>query len=246
MEGQPFKPNKGKALEIDVDETVYLRLPIKTLLITDKDNLMALLKKYLAPHLRPNDTIFVSEKVVAVTQGRIINMNDIKPSHLARFLAHRVRNNYGTKDFKGFGHGTPMAMQLFIEEAGYLRVLFAAAVSAVTRPLGIKGAFYFLCGKRAKSVDCPMSFSILEYAHYAKLAPLDPNKVARDIKKTFGHETVILDANYLGAFSLGKSTGSISEKFIGKLFKDNPLGQSDEMTPFCIVRRQGITTTPIP
>ena len=111
---------------------------------------------------------------------------------------------------------------------------------------GIKGAFYFLCGKRAKSVDCPMSFSILEYAHYAKLAPLDPNKVARDIKKTFGHETVILDANYLGAFSLGKSTGSISEKFIGKLFKDNPLGQSDEMTPFCIVRRQGITTTPIP
>jgi len=165
-------------------------------------------------------------------------MNDIKPSRLARFLARRVRNNYGTKDFKGFGHGTPMAMQLFIEEAGLLRVLFAAAVSAVTRPFGIKGAFYFLCGKRAKSIDCPMSFSILEYAHYAKRAPLHPDKVAREIKEKLGREAVILDANYLGAFSLGKSTGKISEKFIGKLFMDNPLGQSDEMTPFCIVRKK--------
>lgn len=83
-----------------------------------------------------------------------------------------------------------------------------------------------------------MSFSILEYAHYAKRAPENPNGVAREMKKRFGHETVILDANYIGAFSLGKSTRSVSEKFIGKLFRDNPLGQSDEMTPFCIVRKE--------
>lgn len=238
MESRLFKPNKGKTLEINVDAETYLRLPVKTGLITDKDNLADLLKKYVAPYLQPNDIVFVSEKALTVTQGRIVNMNDIKPSRLARFLARRVRNNYGTKDFKGFGHGTPMAMQLFIEEAGLLRVLFAAAVSAATRPFGIKGAFYFLCGKRAKSIDCPMSFSILEYAHYAKRAPLHPDKVAREIKEKLGHEAVILDANYLGAFSLGKSTGKISEKFIGKLFMDNPLGQSDEMTPFCIVRKK--------
>lgn len=238
MESHSFKPNKGKTLEIDVNGEIYLRLPVKTPLITDKDDITELLKKHVAPHLRPDDIVFVSEKALTVTQGRIINMNDIKPSRLARFLARRVRNNYGTKNFKGFGHGTPMAMQLFIEEAGYPRVLFAAAVSAVTRPFGIKGAFYLFCGKLAKSIDCPMSFSILEYAHYAKRAPLHPDKIAREIKEKFGHEAIILDANYLGAFSLGKSTGKISEKFIGKLFKDNPLGQSDEMTPFCIVRKK--------
>jgi hypothetical protein len=182
--------------------------------------------------------LFISEKVVAVTQGRVINMNDIRPTKLARFLARNVENHYGTKDFRGFGHGTPMAMQLFIEETGCPRVLFAAAVAAVTRPLGIKGAFYYLCGKRAKSIDCPMSFSILEYAHYAKLAPQDPDGVARRIKEKFGCDAVILDANYLGAFSLGKSTRAISESFIGKLFRDNPLGQSDEMTPFAIVRKR--------
>jgi len=235
-----FKPNKGKQIEIDVDGVAYLRLPIKTPLITEKDDIPALLEKYVAPHLQAGDVLYVSEKALTVTQGRIINMNDIKPTKFARFLSRRVRNNYGTKDFKGFGHGTPMAMQLFIEEAGYPRVFFAAAVSAVTRPFGVKGAFYYLCGKRAKSVDCPMSFSILEYAHYAKLAPANPDRVAREIREKFGCEAVILDANYIGAFSLGKSTRAISEKFIGKLFRDNPLGQSDEMTPFCIVRKKGV------
>ncbi len=231
-------PNKGKKLEIEVHGKGYLRLPIKTPLLTQKTDLVETVRKYAGPYLKPGDILFVSEKVVCVTQGRIINMNDIKPTKLARFLARKVRNNYGTKDFKGFGHGTPMAMQLFIEEAGILRVLFAAAVSAFTRPLGIKGAFYLICGKMAKSVDCPMSFSILEYAHYAKLAPKDPDGVARKLKAEFGNEAIILDANYIGAFSLGKSTRFISEKFIGKLFRDNPLGQSDEMTPICIVRKK--------
>jgi hypothetical protein len=129
-------------------------------------------------------------------------------------------------------------MQLFIEEAGCPRVIFAAGVAAITRPLGIKGAFYYICGKRAKSIDCPMSFLILEYAHYAKLAPNDPQGVAKEIKEKFGCETVILDANYRGAFSLGKTTRAISEKFIEKAFRDNPAGQSDEMTPFLILRKQ--------
>ncbi len=234
---QEFKPNPGKVLEIEANGKHYLRLPIKTPLVTPKDDLNALLEKYVIPHLQPGDLFFISEKVVTVLQGRIINMNDVKPTKFARFLAKRVHNHYGTKDFKGFGHGTPMAMQLFIEEAGYPRVFFAAAVAALTRPLGIKGAFYFLCGKQAKSIDCPMSFLILEYAHFAKLAPHDPNGVAKEIKKKIGHEAVVLDANYRGAFSLGKSTRKISEKFIQKLFRDNPLGQSDEMTPFCIVRK---------
>lgn len=237
METYGFKPNPGKELALDVDGVTYLRLPIRTDLVTEKDDLMLVLKKYLVPHLRPGDIIFISEKVVAVTQGRVINMNLIKPTRLARFLARKVRNNYGTKDFKGFGHGTPMAMQLFIEEAGVPRVLFAAAVAAVTRPLGIKGAFYLICGKRAKSIDCPMSFQILEYAHFAKLAPEDPMGVARQVKEELGHDAVILDANYRGAFSLGSSNRGIKEKFIQKLFRDNPLGQSDEMTPFCIVRK---------
>lgn len=237
-QNKPLEANKGKSLEIKVGGQTYLRLPIKTHIITPKDRLIDLVERYVVPHLLPDDIIFISEKIVCVVQGRFMNMNDVKPSRLARFLSRKVQNKYGTKDFRGFGHGTPMGMQLLIEEAGYPRVFFAAVVSALTRPLGIKGAFYWLVGKKAKSVDCPMSFLILEYAHCAKLAPLNPKGVAKEIKEKFGHETIILDANYRGAFSLGKSTRKIKEKFIYELFRDNPLGQSDEMTPFCIVRRK--------
>lgn len=234
-----YVPNPGKSIAIEVDGVTYLRLPIKTEIITTRDtDILPLVEAYVKPHLQEGDTLYVSEKALTITQGRVVSMSDIKPSRLAHLLARNVGNCYGTDDFHGFGHGTAIAMQALIDEAGVPRVLFAAAVSAVTRPLGISGLFYRLCGLRAKSIDCPMSFLILEYAHSVKLAPNDPSGAAKEIKALLGgHETVILDANYRGAFSLGKSTRAISESFIGKLFRDNPLGQSDEMTPFCIVRK---------
>lgn len=232
-----FAPNKGKKLDAVVDSVRYLRLPIKTRLIGTKEILMDLLQEYVAPHLQSGDMLFVSEKIVCITQGRIIHRDAVQTSWLARFLSKRVRNHVGTPQFRGLGHGTAPAMQLLIEEAGYPRVLFAAAVAAITRPIGIKGAFYYLVGKRAKSIDFPMSWTLAPYTEYAKRAPLEPDKVAREIKEKFGAETVIVDANYRGAFSLGKSTSSISEKFIRELLRDNPAGQDSEMTPFFLIRK---------
>lgn len=229
-------PNTGKKLEEVVNGVAYLRLPIKTRLIKVGDNLIELLEEYVAPHIRSGDILFISEKVVCVTQGRIIRSDEVKTSWLARFLSSKVRNYAGTPQFRGLGHGTAPAMQLLIEEAGYPRVLFAAFISAITRPLGINGAFYYLVGKLAKSIDCPMSWTIEEFKDYAKRAPLKPNEVAREIRDKFGVETVIVDANYRGAFSLGKSMSAISEKFIRELLSDNPAGQDSEMTPFFLIR----------
>lgn len=233
----PLAPNEGKNLDTVVGGVRYLRLPVKTRLVEREDDLMRLMKEYVAPHLQPGDLLFVSEKIVCITQGRIIRRGDVRASRLARLLAGRVRNHIGTPQFRGFGHGTPEAMQLLIEEAGVPRALFAAAVAAITRPLGIKGAFYYLVGKRAKSIDCPMSFALAPYTEYAKRAPSAPSAVAREIRAALDAETVIVDANYRGAFSLGKSTRTISEKFIRNVLRDNPAGQDGEMTPFLIVRR---------
>lgn len=230
-------PNKGKKLETVVGGATYLRLPIKTRLIKPGDDLTGLLREYVVPHMKPNDILFVSEKVVCICQNRIIHRDAVETGWLARLLASKVRNYAGTPQFRGLGHGTAPAMQLLIEEAGTPRVLFAAAVSALTRPLGIAGAFYYLVGKQAKSIDCPMSWTIEEFKDYAKRAPLRPNDVARDILNKFGVETIIVDANYRGAFSLGKSTNAISERFIKALVRDNPAGQDSEMTPFFLVRR---------
>lgn len=230
-------PNPGKKLETTVRGTTYLRLPIPTRLIRPGDDLMALLEEYVRPHVKPGDILFVSEKIVCICQNRIIHRDAVKTSWLARLLSRKVRNYVGTPQFRGLGHGTAPAMQLLIDEAGYLRTLFAAAVSAVTRPIGIKGAFYYLVGKQAKSIDCPMSWTIAEFKDFAKRAPDRPDAVAREIRDRFGVETVIVDANYRGAFSLGKSTRTITESFIGELLHDNPAGQDSEMTPFFLVRK---------
>ncbi len=230
-------PNAGKALTAPALGATYERIPVRTRLITPRDDLMALLEEYVRPHLRPGDFLFVSEKIVCITQGRIVRADQVRTSWLARLLAKRVRNYAGTPEFRGLGHGTAPAMQLLIEEAGYLRTLFAAAVSALTRPLGIKGAFYYLVGKQAKSIDYPMSWTIAEFKDFAKRAPLDPDGVARKLKERFGAEAVIVDANYRGAFSLGKSTNAISEAFIREVLRDNPAGQDSEMTPFMLIRK---------
>lgn len=233
-------PNKGKKIEIEIDGVTYLRLPIKTRLINPGDDLMKLLDEYVKPHIQKDDMLFVSEKVVCICQNRVIHRDAVKTSRLARFLSGKVRNYAGTPQFRGLGHGTAPAMQLLIEEAGYPRVLFAAFASAITRPLGINGAFYYIVGKLAKSIDCPMSWTIEEFKDYAKRAPLRPDDVAREIRDKFGVETVIVDANYRGAFSLGKSISAISEKFIRELLRDNPAGQDSEMTPFFLVRKASV------
>ncbi len=230
-------PNEGKSLEMVVAGTSYLRIPIKTRLIKSGDDIMELLEEYVATHLEKDDFIFISEKILCITQGRMLPIKNIETSLFARFLAKRVRNHVGTPQFRGFGHGTAPAMQLLINEAGYTRVLFAAFVASFTRPFGIKGAFYYLVGKQAKSIDCPMSFTLSPYTEYAKLAPLNPNAVARAVGARYCMETVIVDANYRGAISLGKSSHTISEKFIGALLRDNPAGQDSEMTPFFIIRK---------
>lgn len=232
-----YEPNAGKELAREVDGVSYARIPIKTRLIHPGEDLYALLDEYVKPHIRPGDFLFVSEKIVCVCQNRLVKAADVKTTALARLLAKRVRNHVGTPQFRGMGHGTAPAMQLLIDEAGVPRVLFAAAVAAVTRPLGVKGAFYYLVGKQAKSIDCPMSWTIPEFKDYAKMAPRDPQGVAHALKARYGVEAVIVDANYQGAISLGKSTPRITERFIYRLLRDNPAGQDSEMTPFVLVRK---------
>ena len=81
---QELHPNAGKNDIIEVDGVRYQRLPIKTHLITDKDNILDVAEKYGKPVLsKPGDVLFISEKCVACTQRRAIPLADIKPRKLA-------------------------------------------------------------------------------------------------------------------------------------------------------------------
>ena len=100
---QELHPNAGKNDIIEVDGVRYQRLPIKTHLITDKDNILDVAEKYGKPVLsKPGDVLFISEKCVACTQRRAIPLADIKPRKLAYKLSAHV-----TKTPHGIGLGMP-------------------------------------------------------------------------------------------------------------------------------------------
>ena len=216
---------------IEVEGEKYARFPIRTHIIKQEDIIIEVLKKYAGRHLKPCDLIFISEKIIAITQGRAFPIKEIKPSKLANFLVRFVH-----KSPYGIGIGSPWTMELAIKETGAPRMLLAAAISAITKPFGIRGAFYKVAGKNVNAIDGPCDYTLPPYDKYASLAPNNPKKVARELKKEINQDIVIVDANDLGVVVLG-NTSSLSNQTCVKIFKDNPLGQTDEQTPVCIVRK---------
>ena len=199
----------------------------------DGDDIYKIIKDATEGYIGPDDMIYVSEKIVAISQGRAFKVDEIKVSRLANFL-----QKYVTKTDVGIGLGSPQTMELAIRDLGRVRILFAAAVAAITKPLGIKGAFYVICGPKARAIDGPCHYTIPPYNNYAKLAPKDPDKVAKKLKDTLKvKEAVVIDANDIGQNILGKSNKKLNNKVLAAVFKDNPLGQSNEQTPCAIVRK---------
>lgn len=226
-----FQPNTGKKLTVSYGGRSYARYPVRTHIITSQDEIVSVCRAYAAAHIRPGDYLFVSERVVAISQGRAFPIKDIVPSFLAKVLVRFVH-----KSKHGIGLGSPWTMELAIREAGAWRMLFAAFASAVTKPFGIRGVFYHVVGNNINAIDGPCSYTLPPYNDYAKLGPAHPHRVAHEIAIALGCRVVIIDANDLGVAVLGKSDTEITDTFCKAVFRDNPLGQSSEQTPLCIVR----------
>lgn len=230
--GPVDEPNPGKQLTIDVAGTRYARIPVRTHVVTASDDPTDVVKRYAGDRLRPGDVLFLSERMVAITQGRAYPIEDIRPSRLARLLVRFVyRSPYG------IGLGSPWTMELALRECGRARILLAAIAAALTKPFGIRGVFYRIAGRAAAAIDGPTDNTIPPYNRYATLGPSRPNDVARALRDAIGHEVVIIDANDLGVDVLGASSKEIGGPFARQVFRDNPLGQSGQQTPVCIVRR---------
>ena len=229
---EELQPNKGKKIIINVEGQSFARYPIKTHVVQPGEDLIKLIKDYLIPLSKNGDIIFISEKMVAITQKRSIPIKDIKPSWLARNAVRFVYKNPG-----GLGIATPWTMQMVIKEAGVPRFLFSAIVAVVTKPFGIKGMFYRLIGQKAKAIDGPIPHAMPPYNECVTLSPLNTKETAKKIKKELGYEAVIIDANDLGVETMGISSEAVRDTWATAVFKDNPLGQGREQTPLCIVRK---------
>lgn len=227
--------NDNKELNIKLNNDTYQRIPLKTHVVMKDDNLLDTVYKYAHEALEDKDILFVTEKIVAITQGRAYPLKDIKPRKLAYTLS-----NYVTKTPHGIGLGMPETMEMALRECGVPRILFASAVAAVGKLLGRKGDFYNVAGYKARSIDGPTDGTIPPYNEYVVLGPLNPDQVALDLKAKFDKEieVIIVDINDLGGNILGTSNKkTINEALMVDILKDNPLGQKAQSTPLGIIRK---------
>lgn len=233
MDMSALKPNEKKSLEIETSGGTYQRYPVKTHVVMAGDSLTEIMDRYVKPYLEQEDMIFISEKIIAISQGRAFDIDEIKVSPLANFLCKFVY-----KSPYGIGLGSPWTMELAIRDIGVPKILLAAFCSAVTKPFGKRGVFYKIVGDAGRAIDGPCDYTLPPYNHYAKLAPKDPDKVAAMLREYTGCKAVVvMDANDIGREILGVSSPEVDIGLCKEIFKDNPLGQASQQTPIAIVRK---------
>ncbi len=251
-----LEANEGKALDLVLpDGQSVRRYPLRTDLFSANDDLTGRVVDRVAEFFKTLSGtdeqdhraattgrwyFFISEKIVAITQGRSMFVWDIKVSWAARVLSRFV-----VRTPTGIGLGSPFTMQLAIGEAGLPRILFASAGSVVGKLAGKRGVFYDLVGNDVRAIDGPTEYSAYPSNVSAKLPPKDPDKVAAALTaairpilpepyaSTFAG-TVVMDANDLGRNALGQDVPGEPRRY-EEMFADNPLGQGSQQTPLAIV-----------
>jgi hypothetical protein len=210
----------------------YARGAVRTHLVHVKEPIVEVLKTYVTPLIEPGDFLVLSEKFVAITQGRVIHRSLVRPGLLAKLL---VRGVTKLKDDVGFSD--PAKMQVAIMRAGWLRMAFAMCVGGATRLFGRRGDFYRLAGNRVSEIDGFNPHTVRPFNEFAMLGPEDPPRDAQAIEDATGWPVVIVDANNVNVEVLGASRGvPVPVEDVRLAMLDNPLGQGEEQTPIVLMR----------
>ena len=225
-------PVTERAEMIEVDGVQWQRIPVKTHVIENGEDIAEIIAKYSKEVQQPGDWVSVSEKVVAVTQGRAIRESEMKIGLLATILWRFV-----AKVPYGVGLRRPSSMQCAINECGHFRILFAAIVGGLGKIVGRKGDFYRIAGMQAATIDAAGTSPL--QPDCVIMGPKDPEKVVEQIKEKSGMQAAVMDINDIGGSWTLACTSGIDPRLLEEVMEDNPCGQTTEQTPFAIIRKVG-------
>jgi hypothetical protein len=224
---------KDHELTIDAAGTRWDRIGVKTHLIGILEPLDPIIESQVVPLYRAGDWIAISEKVVTISQGRVVHIDVVKASPLAKFIVKGVK-----KYDNDIGYSRPEKMQVAIWQTGYLRMMAAMVGGAVTRVFGRHGDFYRIAGNRISEIDGFNPDALAPFDEFAMIGPARPDDYCQRIEDSYGVPTVIIDGNNINVEVLGASRGvPVTRAQARAILLDNPMGQDDEMTPIMLVRR---------
>lgn len=228
-----LETNENKKLEIEVEGEKFNRYAVKTHFVQIGENYIDIIEKYVKPTYKENDFISISEKIISLCQKRIIYKKDMKVSKLAKFLS-----KFAMKSDAGIGVDSPYKMQVAINLCGKLKVIYAAIVAGIGKIFKKKGVFYKIVGQEISGLDGFYGNVFPEYAEYGIRIPENSSKVCDEIYQKLGIKAMIVDANDFNVEILGKSSSlDYGDKTLASIIKDNPAGQSNQLTPIILVRK---------
>ena len=227
-----FRANEGKNVNIVVNGRTYARHAIQTHFVQVGESYVDLVEQYVKPLYQPGDLLSSSEKIIGLCQKRVVYKKDMKLGWLAKFLS-----KFASHSSAGIGVDSPWKMQFAIDQCGAWRVIWAAVCAGVGKLFGKHGVFYDMVGQEVSGLDGFYDHEFEEYGQFGIRLPENPVKVCDEIEAATGVQAMIVDANDLNIEILGKASSvNLDDETLKGLIRDNPAGQSRELTPFILIR----------
>ena len=120
-------------------------IPVKTRILTNKDDIVDAMEKYAGPNVGPDDVVSVAESVVAITQDNVVRPEELEYSWAACFCC-RFLPDVGSL-------ASPHGMQSLMDVEGTFRVMGALFVGFLGKLVGKSGLFYQLAGEQTALID---------------------------------------------------------------------------------------------
>lgn len=224
--------NENKEILREVNGKKFNRYAIKTHFVKIGENYIDIIEKYIKPIYKAGDFISISEKIISLCQKRVIYRKDMQVSFLAKFLS-----KFAMSSNAGIGVDSPYKMQVAINLCGRFKVIYAAILAGIGKLFGKNGIFYNIVGQEISGLDGFYGKVFPEYSEYGIRIPENSNEVCDEIYNKLGIKAMIVDANDFNVEILGKSNCiEYDDKALKQIIKDNPAGQSRQLTPIILIR----------
>ncbi|MGQ9869646.1 F420-0:Gamma-glutamyl ligase [Leptodesmis sp.] len=204
-------------------------LPIRTHLLTELDDPIQIVQRYVSPHAKPGDIVTIGETPIAIMQGRFRHPSEIQPGWVAKRLCYLFLPTSSL--------ATACGMQSLIDIVGPVRVLAAFFIGAIAKVFGRRGVFYQLAGEQARLID-DVTGTLPPYDQFIVLGPDHPQQVVEAIQRETGLAAAIVDVNDLGAVKVLAATPDASIPLLNQALAKNPAGNANEQTPVVLIRPQ--------
>ena len=229
-----FKANPNRNVDIQVEGKTYMRNAIKTHYVQIGEDYIKIINDYVKPLYQEGDIVSISEKVISLCQKRVIYKKDVKVSRLAKFLS-----KFAMQTDAGVGVNNPYKMQVAIMLCGRWKVIYAAIAAGFGKLFHKKGVFYEIVGMEVSGLDGFYGHVFEDYAEFGIRIPENPDGVCDEIYQKTGIKCMIVDANDFNVEILGRASSiEFDNEYLRKLIKDNPAGQTKELTPLILIREK--------